>query len=72
VDIIERINNDESLTANLTDDEAERLLAWVERASQSIVTDQQAEQLLAALRALNHDVGRGKGFDEALAEVQGE
>lgn len=66
VDISERLSNDESLTDNLTDDEAKCLIAWAETRCGTEISDEQGEKLIAAIRELNRRVGQGERLEEIL------
>jgi hypothetical protein len=67
---LDRLHNDESLTDNLTDDEAEQLLAWAEGCLEVASSEEGAELIIDDLRRLNHDVGDGKEFGELFAALE--
>jgi hypothetical protein len=60
---INRLYNDESLTDNLADDEAEELLSWAESHLASLGTDKDAERLLDSIRLVNRYVKEGEPFE---------
>ena len=67
---IDRLYNDESLTDNLEDDDAERLLSWAESQLMECDSDGAAQQLIESIRLLDHYVGEGESFDELFTAMR--
>ena len=67
---LDRLYSDESLTDNLTDRQAEQLLAWAAGRLERASSEEEAERIIAALRRINHDAGDGAGFDELFASLE--
>jgi hypothetical protein len=69
-DLLERLYNDESLTDNLTDDQAQCLYAWAGHMPERPASGEDAEAVIAAIRRLNRDVGEGAEFEECFAAMK--
>ena len=67
---IERLYNDESLTSNIEDDDAEQLLQWSESHLATCGSEVEALRLFDALRLLNRYVGEGESFEQLLAALR--
>jgi hypothetical protein len=67
---IDRLYNDESLTDNLEDEDAERLLSWAESQLIECDSDGSAQQLIESIRLLDHYVGEGESFDELFGALK--
>lgn len=67
---IDRLYQDASLTDNLQDQDAERLLSWAESQLMECDSDGTARQLLESIRLLDHYVGQGRTFDELFLALK--
>ncbi|HVZ38797.1 MAG TPA: hypothetical protein VHI13_05940 [Candidatus Kapabacteria bacterium] len=66
-DWIDRLRDDESLTGELPDDVAARLLAWGEQRLAACATEEEARAVFADVRAVARAAGRGEELDGLLA-----
>ena len=66
---IDRLYDDESLTDNLTDAEAARILKWAESRMTSCSSSEEAEKVIAALRQVNRLAGEGHPFEDLFAAL---
>lgn len=67
---VDRLYADPSLTDNLQDNDAERLLSWTESQLMECDSDGAARQRIEAIRLLNHYVGQGRPFDELFLALK--
>jgi hypothetical protein len=67
---IDRLHDDEALTDNLDDAQAERLLAWGEKELAASTSDDEAERVIAAMRDVNRRAGEGEAPDELIAGLE--
>jgi|GEM_PF-3569284 len=67
--LIERLRDDEGLTDNLGDDEAEVLLQWGERRLALCASEEEAGEVIGMIRAVNREAGRGGRFAELFSQL---
>ncbi|MBX7216664.1 MAG: hypothetical protein K1X90_06790 [Candidatus Kapabacteria bacterium] len=67
---VDRLYADPSLTDNLQDNDAERLLSWTESQLMECDSDGTARQLIESIRLLNRYVGQGRPFDELFLALK--
>lgn len=67
---IDRLYEDSSLTDNLQDRDAQRLLSWAESQLMECDSDGAAQQLMESIRLLDHYVGQGRPFDELFLALK--
>lgn len=67
---IDRLYDDSSLTDNLQDHDAERLLSWAESQLMECDSDGAAQQLIESIRLLDHYVGQGRSFNELFLALK--
>jgi hypothetical protein len=67
---IDRLRDDEALTDNLDDAQAERLLAWGEKELAASTSDGDADRVLAAMRDVNRRAGEGEAPEELIAGLE--
>ena len=56
---LDRLRDDESLTDNLTDEQATPLLAWGEARLEKAATDDEAREVIETIRRINRCAGEG-------------
>ncbi|MDB5033570.1 MAG: hypothetical protein JWQ98_811 [Chlorobi bacterium] len=56
---LDRLHDDESLTDNLTDEQATPLLAWGEARLEKAATDDEAREVIETIRRINRCAGEG-------------
>ncbi|MBS1913251.1 MAG: hypothetical protein JST22_14780 [Bacteroidetes bacterium] len=66
-DWIDLLRDDESLTAELPDDVAARILAWGERRLAACANEEAASVVFAEIRAVARAAGRGEAVDGLIA-----
>ncbi len=67
----ERIHDDESLTDNLTDDEAVEILTWASRALALCTSDDECRALVERIRDVNRAVAEGARFPTLMQRLRG-
>lgn len=67
---LDRLYDDESLTDNLDDSEAERLLRWGESKLAASLSDHDAEAIIDTIRELNRRVGKGEAFEPLISLLE--
>lgn len=67
---IDQLYSDESLTDNLTREDAERLLSWSESYMAECDTEVEASRLMDAVRLLNRYVKEGEPFDDLFIALR--
>ena len=67
---LDRLYSDESLTDNLADSDAERLLRWGESRLASCNSEPQAEAIVDTIRDVNRRVGEGEEFEPLICRLE--